>query len=271
MSGNKKQMPASVQFQQTLYQQKLARARVVKRPGLLAYNEVTNPATGEPFAGVDLASKMKRLNAWLKSNDKDYWDQHFAVQANRPAAKVVRKSPQGAPGPSTSSTTRVLPEGEVVRKYWEVIPGKTRMDEVFGKPTDDGEVSYFAELDFSKFSLEKPISQIVLEILVDCKTTDEIVGHVAVVEVDSTDQTISDGLIFGSRYGSAELTSGRKFLKLSVPEGSTLESATCGKRVIVKRKTCDQQVFLRRWVEYTVQCTNPEFSTGKVVKLAHLD
>ncbi|QID59001.1 putative coat protein [Camellia yellow ringspot virus] len=270
MSGNKRPMPAAVQFSQRLYQEKLARARAVKRPGLTPYSETIDPRTGEPFPSSDLASKNKRINAWLKSNDKDYWVQHFAVQVDRPTPET---KVSGNAGPSTQRAISKDPkrvEG-VVRRYWEVIPGKTRMDEIFGAPVEGKEAPLAAELEFSKFSCEKLISRILIEIIVDCKVTDEIVGHVAVVETESTDQPITDGLIFGTRYGSAELTSGRKFFELSVSDGATLESALFGKRVIVKRKTDRQQVFLRRWVEYIVQCTHPEFSTGKVVKLAHLD
>ncbi|CZS63620.1 Coat protein [Privet leaf blotch-associated virus] len=267
--ASKKTMPPSVQYQQSLYQQKLARARSVRRPGLVAYSESVNPITGEQFTSNDIASKMKRLNAWLKSNDRDFWDQHFAVQASRPAKATVGSTSRPQPVQSRAQSSTLLVQ-DTSRKYWEALPSKSRMSEIFAVPSEDDAPSMTAAITFGGFDQAKVISSIVLEVLVDCKSTDEIVGHLAVVENDPTDQTITDGLIFGLRYGSTELTSGRRFLKLSVEAGANLGSALAGKRIILKRSSASQQIFLRKWVEYTVVYTAPEFVTGQVMNLAHL-
>jgi len=259
MSSGKKAMPPAQQHQYSLYNAKIKRARQVKLDGVPAFSETKNPTTGEVFTKVDIAAKMRRVNAYLKSHDREYWDSHFSVQENRPSKKAVA-------GPSVPKERPPKEAGKSVT-YWEVYPSQTRMTEVF---SGDQTESYHVQVGFDHFDQTKEISKIYLEICVDGDTADAIVGHVAVLDMDAEDTTITDGVFFGSGR-TCELVTGRRFFRVDVSPGSTLKSTLERRQIVIKRKSVNQPILLRRWVEYTIPQSAPDLRTVTVVGLASLE
>jgi len=258
MSG-KKAMPPAQQHQYLLYNAKIKRAKQVRIEGVLPFSETKNPTTGEVFTKLDIASKMKRVNAYLKSHDRDYWNAHFSVQENRPSKTV-------SAGPSSSEDPPKREAGKSVT-YWEVFPSRSRMTEVF---SGDQVNANHIQIGFDSFDQNKEVSKIYLEICVDGDTSDFIVGQIAVLDVDTEDTAITDGVFFGSGR-TGELVTGRRFFRVDVSPGSTLRSIFDGRQIVIRRKLVDRPILLRRWVEYKIPQSAPDVRTVMVVGLATLD
>jgi len=259
MSG-KKAMPPAQQHQYSLYNAKIKRAKQVRLEGVLPFSEVKNPTTGEAFTKVDIASKMKRVNAYLKSYDRDYWNAHFSVQEKK-QPKVALAAP--------SSSSESSPRREVNKSvtYWEVFPSHTRMTEVF---SGDQVSANHIQIGFDSFDHNKEVSKVYLEICVDGDTADSIVGQIAVLDIDTEGTAITDGVFFGSGR-TGELVTGRRFFRVDMAPGSTLRSAFEGRQIVIRRKSVGQPILLRRWVEYKIPQSAPDVRTVMVVGLATLD
>lgn len=252
-------MPELVKAQLESYSKKLRRAGKVSAqkqkldPSFAAFSEKVNPLTGQPHADMSMSAKVRRINNWLKVNDRDHWNTNFRV-VNDATAKPSSSGTK-VPKKKSGGTTTVKDTSSKEVSYWVCVPEQSKI-EIF-KEEHARETPPIVEVDFSALKPSKEgdkLLSIMLEIdFIGGNLSDK--GRATLLRKGVP---LEVGNFLGGTFTSTNLVAGVNKVTIRAKDGSitTIDDLLKDLMVCIYRVDDTSNVFIRKWANYVQKVPN---------------